>query len=367
MKAHDIAAGRLHRQQLGGRRFTTPKDVVAWMGAMQSQELIMARWAVGARMPGATETAVEAALAAGEIIRMHLLRPTWHFVAAEDAEWMRALTAPRILSGMRYRHAQLGLTDAVIARSLRVVAAALGTAAFLTREQLADALRCARIPIEDGRLSHLLMCAELKGIACSGPVRGSQQSYALFESRVPPSAHLQKDEALSRLALRYFHSRGPATLDDFIWWSGMSVRDAKRAVEIVRPEFETVTIDARNYLFSTSGLPRRGTGSKALLLPAFDEFIIGYQDRSDALTREEHAAAVSRNGVFHPVVVLDHRVAGTWRRAVGKERAIVEIRPFRRVDDAGRDAIAKAAHRYAKFLEKPVELIFKPYDSKSTS
>ena len=233
MKLADIAKIRLINQQIAGTKFKSIKDMVGWMGAMQAQDYAMAKWAVGVRLPNLTDQAVENAINNGEIIRTHLLRPTWHLVSADDIYWALELTAPRIMDSLKSRHTELGLSETILTKSNTIMEKALMGGKHLTREELMDELEKAKIPTDDNRLSHLLLWAELNGIVCSGAIKGGKQTHALLEERVSKTKSMTKEEALANLAKKYFTSHGPAALQDFAWWSGLSVGDAKSALEMV--------------------------------------------------------------------------------------------------------------------------------------
>lgn len=231
MTYSDIAIARFVNQYLSKKApATTPKELLGRMGPMQAQDYQMAKWAIGIRLPGSTKETIEKAIRNGEIIRTHLLRPTWHFVAADDLRWMLDLTSPRIKVTMRSRHKSLGLTDEIIAKSNRVIEKAL-TENPLTRNELVAELEASGFENKDNLASHLLLCAELEGIICSGPSKDDAYTYALLEERVPKSKSLSREEALYNLACIYFRSHGPATLEDFCWWSGLTKTGAREALE----------------------------------------------------------------------------------------------------------------------------------------
>lgn len=353
MNQTDIAAARLAGQQIAGTELKTIKDIVSWMGAMQAQDYSMMKWAIGIRLPGSTQKNIDAALDCGEIIRTHLLRPTWHVVSADDIRWMLALTAPRIRASMKSRHKQLEITDPVVTKSNAVIEKALAAEGHLTRDELLAGLEKAKIATGGQRGAHLLFLAELDGIICSGAAKGKQTTYALLEERAPKTNVLSRDEALAELARRYFTSHGPATLQDFVWWSGLSVADAKQALEMLRQDLVSGQAGMQTYWWGNL-LSLPATDWKSLyLLPAFDEFIISYKDRSAVLPAENHRKAVSNNGIFWPTVVVKGRVAGTWKRAVKNDKVIVETRFFEgRRGKVTERSIQKASARFGHFLGK---------------
>lgn len=352
-----IALSRLFNQHIEATKFKSAADVVGWMGAMQAQDFAMAKWAVGIRLPHSTERSIEAALDSGEIIRTHLLRPTWHLVSAQDLTWMLALTAPQIKATLKSRQQGLGLSETVLAKSNTVLRQALGTGKHLTRQELVNELEKNQIVTDENRASHLLMCAELEGLICSGANQGKHPTYALLEERVAPTQALNRETALAKLARQYFVSHGPATLSDFIWWSGLSTREARQALEMVKADFVSETIGAERYWFPNATIHPEPTEKMVQFLPAFDEFIISYTDRSAVLPAENQAKAISSNGIFRPVIVVNGQVAGLWKRTLKKAKVIVEAEFFKRPDSTLLGPIEKAAERYGHFLEKETELI----------
>lgn len=249
MNLSDIARQRLARQHLVGGKLDRPIDVVARLGAVQAQDYAGAKWAVAQRTRDADDATVEQAVIDGSIIRTHVLRPTWHFVAAADIRWMLALTAPRVRARMSPYNRHLELDEAVFRRSARTLRRALEGGKHLTRAELSGELRRAGIDASGTqRLAHLVMEAELAGIVCSGARRGKQFTYALLEERVPAGTSFDRDGALLRLTAIYFATRGPATPADFSWWSGLTVGEARKGIDLAGSTLERVIVDG------TSGL-----------------------------------------------------------------------------------------------------------------
>jgi hypothetical protein len=356
MNAADIAPLRLASQQLAGTKLKTPKDIVSRLGAMQAQDYAMAQWAIGVRLPGSTNRTIAAAIDKGEIIRTHLLRPTWHFASAEDVRWILALTAPQILGAMKTRHKQLGLAPAILTKSFAVLEKALGGGIHLTREEMITALQKAKIATAEGRASHLFLCAEAAGLICSGAMKNGQPTYALLDEWVPKAKSLPKEETLAKLAARYFRGHGPATLPDFIWWSGLPVGEARRALESAKWDLHSETMESVTYWFSGGLSVPKAASDSVYLLPAFDEFLISYKDRLASLPHENHHKAVSNNGIFYPVIVLNGRVTGTWKRTIKTDKAgapaAVQTTFFERPDRTTAGLIEKATARYIRFIKK---------------
>jgi hypothetical protein len=344
---------RLANQHMAGTIFTSPKDLVAWMGAMQAQDFAMSKWAVGVRLPNFTDKSIDAAMDRGDILRTHVLRPTWHLVAAGDVRWIIQLTAPHIQKIVKGRHADLELTKAVLSKSRKVLERTLRDGNFSTREELIVEFNKTGIATDNNRASHLFTSAELEGLICSGPTKRGKQTFGLLDERIPQTRPLSRDEALRSLARRYFSSHGPAALEDFDWWSGLSASDAKRALDMVKPDLSSATVDSKIYWFARTNVKPKDS---AYLLPAYDEFIISYKDRTATITSENHKRAVSSNGIFHPTVVVNGKTIGIWKRTIMEDKVIVEIDHFAKLNPALQRLIEAAAVRYGEFLEKKVEL-----------
>lgn len=357
MNPSQLASTRLKNQHItNSQTGKSAGELVSYMGALQAQDFNMAKWAVATRLSNATEKSINLALDRGEILRTHLLRPTWHFVSAEDIYWMLELTAPQILRALNSRNKQLELSEITFTKSNRIIEKALMNAGELTREELVSLFKQAGIDVDDNRASHLLLKAELDGLICSGAT-GKKVTYALLEERVPEKKRYSRDEALAKLALKYFTSHGPATLQDFVWWSGLSVKDAKNALEMAKEEFISETFNEETYWTHGSFSKNRARGT--YLLPAFDEYIIGYKNRSAVLTLENHKKAVSNNGIFWPVAVINGEVAGLWKRTVKKDKVDISINLFTAgLPEGTKSKLERSAQNFGRFLGLRAEVRF---------
>lgn len=349
MASQHLLASRLHRQQLLRPRRATPVDVVRWFGAMQAQDPLGALWALGLRTLGTVDSDIEASLSDGSILRTHVFRWTWQYVASADLRWMLGLVGERLMRAAAGRNHDLGLEPRILRRSLEVVARALEGGNHLTRAELALALGRSRIPCGDGRLSHLLGHAELAGIICSGGRRGNHRTFALLDERVPRAAPLARDEALVHLATRYFQSRGPATDRDFAWWTGLPLGEVRRAIGLAGATLEARALGGVTY-YQHVETGRSTKAGGVHLLPPFDEYLIAYQDRS-AMVEARHARRVNGGGgLLNPVVVINGEVRAVWKRTLEREAVRIVVAPFRPLCPAEADAIRAAADRYGRFL-----------------
>lgn len=349
----NIGAWRLHNQQLLDPKFKKVKDLVSFMGAMQAQDYAMSKWAVGVRLPGTTEKEVEAAIDKGQIVRTHVLRPTWHLVAAEDIYWMLQLSQPNIGVALRSRHKELELSDKIITRTNKLIGKLLDGDRHLTREEIVDGFKKAKIATNDNRASHILLHAELAGIIASGKGSNGKHTYALLAERVKKKKELHHEEALAMLAQRYFTSHGPATLADFTWWSGLKIKDARLALELNSQLLHSEKINNQEY-WSGNKIPASKNKPAIHVLPAFDEFLISYKDRSASLLKEHQPKAFSVNGIFWPTIMVNGQVKGLWKRSIKNDTVHLEFNLFRD-EKVNAALLKKAAESYGNFLGKPVK------------
>ena len=317
-----ISSIRLTSQQLSAPdiRHQTPKEIVAWMGAVQAQNFGMAKWALGVRIPGCTNNVVEDAFNKGEIIRTHILRPTWHFVTSDNLRWMLGLTAPKIQSSSKSWEIYHELTDEIYRKCFGIIFKILENNNHLTRQEIAVEMERSKIRMNNSRISQIMFRAELNGIVCSGALKNKEQTYALMDERIPASAPLHRDEALARLTRIYFTSHSPATIEDFVWWSGLSLTEARKGIESVKEGFITEKLMGRNYWIANEFASIKKSDDSLLLLPAFDEYIISYKYRDAVIRSLFHSQVISKNGIFCPVILENGIVIGTWKKAVSKNK-----------------------------------------------
>jgi hypothetical protein len=291
----------------------------------------------------------------GRILRTHVMRPTWHFVTPADIRWMLELTAPRVHRAMAYYRRQLGLDTAILIRASASFERALRDGEHLTRSELGVQLGRAGLVIKGVPLALLTIYAELEGVICSGPRRGKQGTYALLAERAPRAPRLSRDEALAELTRRYFTSHGPATIRDFLWWSGLTTPDAKRGLEMNQGRHELV--EGRTY-WSLGGTPAGSTERRTVhLLPVYDEYLVAYRDREVVPHGPPAIESRSRGSVtFRHALVIAGQVAGTWKPVRNTSGLVVDVIPIRRLTGPERRALAEAAARYGRFLEVPVSL-----------
>ncbi len=351
MTPQDIAQSRLYHQQIANTRFKEPSQVVSWLGALQAQDYAGAKWSIGLRLPDATDADIEQAIADKTIIRTWPMRGTLHFVAPEDVRWMLALLTPRVIANSAKRHEQLALDKAIFARSKELFAQALQGGQQLTRQEMMDVLEQAGISSNNQRGYHILGWVAQTGFICFGPMRGKQPTFVWLDEWVPGGKNLTRDEALAELANRYFTGHGPATLQDFRWWSGLKVADARASLEMVKSQLSQETVNGQTYWMSPDMPVTKDTSPTTYLLPGFDEYMLGYTDRSAALESIHSPKIIpGNNGMFSPTIVIDGKVAGTWKRTFKKDSVVIAVSPFTSLSEAQSRAIVVAAERYGKFV-----------------
>jgi winged helix DNA-binding protein len=355
----DIACQRLVNQRIDGEKFEKPEKVVRWLGAIQAQDYLQALWAIGLRLRSATVADVEQAIFDAKIVRTWPMRGTLHFVPPEDARWMLKLSASRLLAKDGRRLKQLGLDEEIIERCKGLFYDALKGNKRLSRPDMMRLLEEAGISTENQRGYHILWYVSQSGLICLGPMQDKQQTFVLLDEWVPVSRDLSREESLAELTRRYFASHGPAAVHDFAWWAGLTVTEARSGLEAARPELTSETIDGKEY-WMTGDTPDHLAYDRlgVHLLPAFDEYLIGYKDRSAVLTVEDAPKVVpGKNGVFLPTIVVGGRVVGTWKRRLKKRSIDVTLNPFTHLGahlgDSDENAI-EAAKSYSDFVGLPL-------------
>lgn len=308
-------------------RFHAPAEVVRWHGAMQSQDFGPAKWSVGQRALSLSEAEVDRAVAEGSIIRTHVLRPTWHFVARDDVRWLLRLTGPRVQKGIAGRYRRFGLDARTLARCESLVTSALEGGAHLTRNEIAEIFDRAGLDRVGQRLVHMLMHCELQALICSGAPSGAQQTYALMDERVPGGSPFDRERALVEIVRRYLASHGPATMKDLGWWSSLTLADIKWALGELDSEVGSESIGGLTLWSLAAGGSAVTGAKKAHLLHVYDELLVGYTESrylGDPRASEARAAW-SDPSMPNSVLMLNGRVGGQWRRSARKDEIEIEV------------------------------------------
>jgi len=351
MNPNEINARRLFQQHISHAGCKTVGELTGWLGAIQAQDYYGAKWSLGLRLAESRDAQIEAAIARGEIIRTWPKRGTLHYVAAPDVHWMLRLLTPRILSGAAGRHRELELDESIFGCCRDLFQKALQGGGRLRRAALMALLEEAGISTRGQRCYHILWQLAQEGLICMGPQDGPEQTFVLLDEWVAPGLALEGDAAVAELARRYFVSRGPANLDDFVWWSGLKISAARRGVAAVRGQLGEEKINGQPYWFDPQVSAFSQPAEQVYLLPGFDEYLLGYSDRSSVL-KPQFAQQVcpGNNGMFAPTVVIGGQVRGTWKRVIKKNRVEINLSPFEGFSGPELDGIAAAAGKYGQYL-----------------
>ena len=346
----DIINYRLFNQRLTETKFTKPQEIVSWLGAVQAQEYAMSKWAIGLRLKDVCDADVEQAFNSGQILRTHLMRPTWHFVSPADIRWLLALTAPRVHAFNAYQYRKEGLDSHTFNKCNDIMVKALEGSKYLTRPALQEILKQNGIVAEGIALSCIMMQAELDGIICSGPRQGKQFTYALLDERVLPTKPFNKEEALAELSLRYFTSRAPATVQDFVWWSGLTNKEAKAGIATLPAEFVHKVFDGQEYIFAPINFTNLSPLRPSFLMPDYDEYGISYKNRSAIMHPNATPPKNDKDTLpYNRVFIIDGIIAGSWKRTIKGSTVEVEITPFYELSDAENAIIQQSISQFKAF------------------
>lgn len=347
---------RLRHHLLSTPVATGPVDVVTRFGAMQAQEFAHAKWAVGLRCPSVTDEALDQCIRERTIVRTSLLRGTLHLVAASDIRWMLAVAAPIVNARYASLHRRLGLDDERFGPVADTLRRHLEGGKRLTRPELFAPLEASGVATNGQHGNHILYRAALEGLICMAAPRGKQTTYTLLDEWCPGTTNIDRDAALTELAFRYFGTHGPATLGDFMFWSGMQTGAARAVLDMAAPGLHRERWDGQDYWMSPDIPTDTPAGRSVHLLAGFDEYVLGYKDRSAFLQPERTRDVITENGIFKPVVLIDGKVVGTWARTIGKDPVRIDLTPFGPLRKVERQAVVEAAERYGAFVGLPVSV-----------
>jgi hypothetical protein len=351
----NIPFQRLYNQHISQPRFTKPDDIVKWMGAVQAQDYLGSLWAIGLRLKSSNEQRIEKAIEEKKIVRSWPMRGTLHFVAAEDLRWMLKLLTPRIIQRCAGLYKQAGLDNKVLTKSGKLFSAALKGGQQLTRNELYAILERSKISTGKQRGLHILGHLAQTGLICFGPRNGKQQTFVLLDEWLEPVKAPEQEEALAKLTTMYFRSHGPATVYDFSWWSGLTITEVKKAVQLIRSQLVEETLDGRSYWMSESKQAK--PPANVFLLPNFDEYFVAYKDRSAAFSPEfSKEIKQMGSGIFSSPIIINGRMAGFWKRSFARDEVVIETKTFISLSKSTARDTYVAASGLGKFLRMPVVL-----------
>ena len=342
---------RLLNQQISSQQFDKPEKVVEWMGAIQAQDPKAAQWAVGLRTRKSTKTIVSDALRQGKIIRIHVMRPTWHFVASQDVRWLLRLTRDnneRVYSSY-LKSTGVTITERDYKRSADMLRFVLQGGKQLNVSQLSDAFHGSGLPDDERHIKGYLWRGESREVVCGGDIIDGKVTFRLLDELVHADDATNREEALATLATKYFRSHSPATEQDFIWWTGLSAADARRAISLISQDLHTVLVGDRKLLVHTDCRTRGRLADNVTLLPPYDEYMLGYKDRTDVLPKELQHLAFNSRGIFQRILVQSGQVVANWNEKRTANGVNIGFSYFRQSPAANELAIAKAVERYIQF------------------
>lgn len=361
-RARELAAERVRNVLLAERQATDAVAAVRTLLAVQAQEHAFSRWSVGQRLAGDPgEEAVRRAVDEGRVVRTHLLRPTWHYVAAEDLRWLQDLTAERVLAASASWFRNHGVDEEFLGRVREALVRLLEGGRHRTRDELRELLTAVGLDVSGQRLTAALFEAEMRCVICSGPLAGVHHTYALVDERVPPTPRLEPEEATARLVSRYLAAHGPATLKDLRWWSTLTLKQLRAAVEDLGDAVEREVAGGVEYLRLTAGPSEglvAGDAPRFQLMQVFDELFVGYAESRGLLDPDGEYGAVLNIafGELTHVVVEGDRIAGRWRQDKRGKRVQVTARLARPMSRQDREALEDAAARFGSFFGSTVDV-----------
>lgn len=354
MTYQEISYTRLTAQQISNTNFTKPGQIVAHLGAMQAQDFQSSLWAIGLRLPGSVLTDIEAAINNHEIIRTWPMRGTLHFVAADDVRWMLKLLTPKVISGSAKRHRDLELDERVFAKAKNLFEKALAGNKILTRNELFEILQSNGIDPKNQRGYHIIIYLCQTGFVCLGPHQGKQPAFVLLDEWVPKTKELDREASIVEITKRYFTSHGPATIADFAWWAGLNIADIKIGLAQAGSSIIREVVEGQEYWMPHVS-PKIPTASGVYLLPAFDEYLLGYKDRSAVLHEDhKHKLAPGNNGMFMPTIIIDGQVAGLWKRLIGAKTIKITLDLFRPLSQEEEAQVMDKLRGFSAFADKEI-------------
>jgi len=354
MTYHEISHHRLVSQKLYKTSPISPQEIVKHLGAMQAQDYSMAKWAIGSRCD-ATESVIEEAINSAQIIRTHILRPTWHFVSADDIYWMLELSAPQVKRFTASAGKKYGYDAKKLDQTNSKIEKLLSGNNHLTRNEIMQELNIKKTSNEDFLSAAIMMNAELDGLVCNGRMKGKQITYALLEERVSKSkSKLTKEEGLAKLALKYLESHGPATLLDFSWWSGFPPTICQNIFNAIKLQLNSLQINDQIYWFKIDISDENSFRESVHFLPAFDEILISYKTREASILVEHQLKAFTNNGIFKPIILENSKVIGTWKRTMAKDHAKIETQFFNKTENHKKAVLFEGIKAFENYLETKI-------------
>ena len=357
MTKSDIAQYRLHNQlisPLGSydiKGISSVSGIVSHLGAIQGQDYPGAKWAIGLRLPGIVNPDIDKAISKREIIRTWVIRGTLHLVAAKDIYWMLELVAPKIIKGSATRRKQLELDDKTISKSHNLIINALKDSKTLTRNEIRLLLGSNGIASQSFRLDYILQYAVMNQLISGGPIRNKEHTFVYLPDWIKKPKTITHEKALAGLAERFFNSHGPATIQDYVWWSGLSSTDARAGFEMMQSKLESFIVEVKTYWMPKYRPEiKRNNEDSVFLLPGFDEYMLGYTDRTIVVDPKYMNRIATNNGLFANTIVINGMVEGVWKRRFVKNTLSIEFYPFKRLSKKIKETVKEEAMKFGTFL-----------------
>lgn len=344
---------RMLNQQLLFPLYQKPQNIVAWQGAMQAQDYNYFRWAIGIRQRIPQIAQLQAAFAKAELLRLHLLRCTVQVVSQKDIGWLLPLCKERNLRTLQSWHKSINISfsESHFEEITRAMQELLAGGKSLPKRAIAEELTSLGFLLDDRLLTSLLVRSEIEGLLCSGVMQGREATWALLSERVPTICSLTPNEALKQLAIKYFRSHSPASLDDFAWWSGLSKTQCKKALTLIANEVEEIKVEEETMYLYHNTLDCPDYARKVLLLPPYDEYLIGYKSRWVALEKKHTAKAHNNFGIFKPVILHEGRVVGNWKASIGKQASNLLTELFAEKSKVKQQSLQDAINQFVEFCK----------------
>ena len=352
----NIYLHRIYNQQISKSKFKTPAEVLSWLGGIQGQDFSGAKWSIGLRLQNFTESEIEQEINKMTIVKSWLMRGTLHFAASKDIRWLLELLAPKIIKGGAGRFKQLELDDSTFKKSRKLIIKFLKNRNQYTRNEIFTMLNKSGISTAGQRGIHILWKFALDRLICYGPIIAKQQTFVLLDEWMPDTKNVERSRALAELAKIYFFSRGPATLQDFVWWSGLKISDAQIGLDAIMKNLDKEILDGIVYWYKPiESVNKKNIGT--FMLPGFDEYLLGYKNKYGTLDQKYiQLICPGKNGLFNPTIINDGQLIGIWKRVFKKNMVIVAPEPFTQFSEVEKKSITKSANLFGKYLEMPVEI-----------
>jgi len=350
---------RLQNQGLGSKPYGSLSETMSNLLALQAQDYGQVKWVVGSRLPNCSEQTVDDLVNSGKLVRTWFMRGTYQLVRAEDVRWLMMVTSPRVNVIIKSRLLQFGLDDVLINKCRNIFTKVLDENKHLSREELVAILLQKGISMSGLPLLHLLQKLSIDGVICASRKLGGDFEFTRYDDWIPKTDVTEYDEALQRLSRAYFTTRGPATLADFQWWSGLTQAECKKALQLISKELSEMKINETSYWFrEPEHIQAAKQPSRIKMLGGFDEYLIAYRDRTAMLAQEFNHKVITKNGLFSPIILCDGKVIGTWKRVVKPKLVEVSCGFFNPKDLEKKELILKNLALYQQFMQREMTVTF---------